>query len=147
MNLYKKSRKYLRKTSDCAPNIMAFNLVYDLCSLRTGIDDSRDVHRAVAKMMPFFYATFLESTEGKDFKESLVFDQVVRAKNLPDARSHVSNKYREPSFFKEFDDKMTAADGDVGELPLEWDICTRPVIAHRKLLTNSLQNLLRVSSI
>lgn len=147
VELYKQSRKYLRKITDCAPNIMAFHVVHDLCSMKAGTDGSQDVHRAVAKIMPFFHSMFLDSPEGGSFKGSLIFDQAQRAKRFPDVRSHVSNKYRNPSFFKELDDTLTAADGDAKELPLEWDTCTRPAIAHRKFPTQCFGCRMTVNSI
>jgi hypothetical protein len=89
----------------------------------------------VAKISPFFYTPFLESEEGAPFRESLMFNQAERAKNYPDIRSHVSNKYRSPEFFEEYDQKAKDVQ-DLDDLPFEWDIHVRPIIAHRESLSS-----------
>jgi hypothetical protein len=61
-----------------------------------------------------------------------MFNQAERAKDFPDIRSHVSNKYRSPEFFKEFEDAMTRVGGNLADLPPEWDLHMRPIIAQRR---------------
>ncbi len=97
------------------------------------IEDSRDIHKAVAKLSPFFYSEFLESSDGQIFKESLLFKQEERSKNLPDIRSHVGNRHRPKEFWKEWDGvkkNMTSLD----DVPAEWDVIVRPIIARCKLM-------------
>ena len=136
MEMTKKCRRFIHKKFDCAPVILSFRL---LDSLNVETEDSKDVHKAVAKIAAFFYAPFLESDDGEPFRESLMFNQAERAKNVPDIRSYISNKYRSPEFFTEFD-KETSAMQELDDLPLEWDVHIRPIIAHRKSSVNGLRS-------
>jgi len=123
----KKCRRYFRKLFDCAPIILGFQLVDDL---DVEPEYAKGVHKAIAKVAPFFWPQFLWSKDGEPFRNSLMFNQAERAKDFPDIRSHVSNKYRSPEFFKEFEDAMTRVGGDLADLPPEWDLHMRPIIAH-----------------
>jgi hypothetical protein len=129
----KRSRRHNHNKFDCAPIILGLRLVDEL-NVEPG--DAKDLHKAIAKIAPFFYAPFLESKDGKPFRNSLIFNQVERAKNFPDTRSHVSNKFRSPEFFKEVDkDKeMGITELELQDVPFEWDVHVRPTIAHRKCL-------------
>ncbi|KAH8762906.1 hypothetical protein F5882DRAFT_431367 [Hyaloscypha sp. PMI_1271] len=127
MDMTRKCRKHCRNTFDCAPVILGFHLVDDL---NVEPEYAKGVHKAIAKIAPFFYPQFLESEDGEPFRNSLMFNQAERAKNFPDIRSHVSNKYRAPSFWKEFEDEMRKVHGELNELPAEWDLHIRPIIAH-----------------
>jgi len=125
----KKCRRYFRKLFDCAPIILGFQLVDDL---DVEPEYAKGVHKAIAKVAPFFWPQFLWSKDGEPFRNSLMFNQAERAKDFPDIRSHVSNKYRSPEFFKEFEDAMTRVGGNLADLPPEWDLHMRPIIAHRR---------------
>jgi hypothetical protein len=129
IEMTKKCRKYCRKLFDCPPVILGLHLVDDL---DVAPEYAKGVHKAIAKIAPFFFTQFLESEDGKPFKTSLMFNQTERAKNFPDIRSHVSNKYRGSEFFKEFEDEMRRVQGELNDLPPEWDLHIRPIIAHRK---------------
>jgi hypothetical protein len=131
MEMTKRSRRHNHKKFDCAPVILGLRLV-DV--LNVGPEDAKDVQKAIAKIAPFFYAPFLESEEGEPFRASLMFNQAERAKNFPDIRSHVSNKYRPPDFFKELDKEANGTEVELENLPFEWDVHVRPIIAHRKSL-------------
>lgn len=133
MDMTKKCRRYFRKLFDCAPIILGLRLIEDL---DVELEYAKGVHKAIAKVAPFFCPEFLDSDDGKPFRDSLMFNQAERAKNFPDIRSHVSNKYRSPEFFKEFEDEMTRARGILADLPPEWDLHMRPIIAHRKFPVN-----------
>ena len=143
-DMYRKCRKHCRKLFDCPPVILSFRLVD---GLDVEPEYAKGVHKAVAKIAPFFYPAFLESEEGAPFKDSLIFNQAERAKNFPDMRSHISNKYRSPEFFKEFEDEMTRVRGELNELPAEWDLHARPIIAHRKSFLLTLQHCLTSPSV
>ena len=94
-------------------------------------EDSKDLHKAVAKISPFFNRGFLNSKDGLKFKDSGLFNQEERCKQHLDRRSHVSSKYRAEAFWKEFDDGFES-EKTLDDLPFEWDCTIRPIIAHRK---------------
>jgi len=144
MEMTRKCRKYCHKLFDCPPVILGFHLVDDL---NVEPEYAKGVHKAIAKISPFFYPPFLESEEGAPFKDSLMFNQAERAKNFPDIRSHISNKYCSPEFFKEFEDEMRRVRGDLNELPAEWDLHIRPIIAHRKFSFDTFQHYLTSTSV
>jgi len=131
MEMAKKSRRFNNQVFDCAPVILALQLLEDL---NIGPEDARDTHKATAKIAPYFHSEFLASNDGEPFRNSLMFRQEERAKNYPDVRTHISNKMRLPEFFEEVDkefSKMAHTD-DLETLPEEWDLTVRPTIAHRK---------------
>lgn len=131
MEMVKACKKHSRKEFDCAPIILSLRLIDEL---DVATEYTQGVHKAIAKIAPFFYSPFLESEEGAPFKNSLMFNQAERAKNFPDIRSHVSNKYRSPDFFKSFEDEMRRVNDELNDLPPEWDLAIRPIIAHRKCI-------------
>ncbi|PQE18079.1 mfs allantoate protein [Rutstroemia sp. NJR-2017a BVV2] len=94
--------------------------------------DSKDLHKALGKVYPFFNPEFLETDKGKQFKDSLLFKQEERARTFPDIRTHISTKHRPEEFYAEFDKKFqeTKHDDDLDALPFEWDMNIRPIIAH-----------------
>ena len=99
----------------------------------------RDAGRACDAVMLFSSkaSSFLEGELGSKYKSSLLLNQEERAKHLPDRRSCRSSSKRDASFFKDFEDVLGDTNGlsevsGAGDLPMEWDVCMRPKIAHRK---------------
>lgn len=105
--------------------------------LNADSEDAKDIHKAVAKVTPFFHRDFFKSKTGKPFKESMMFRQLERSKILPTCRKHHSNKTRPDEFFKEFDDAQETMESsdDLNALPEEWDIVMKPKLAQRKSYT------------
>jgi hypothetical protein len=128
MEMTKKARRYNHHKFDCPGVILGFKLLHDLDVDDT---DSKDIHKAIGKMTPFFDPAFIASKDGEPFKDSLMFNQLERLKTLPDCRTHVSNKYRPAEHFKDFD-KATKDMEELEDLPFEWDVAIRPIIAHCK---------------
>lgn len=128
MEMAKKARRYNYHKFDCPGVILGFKLIHDLDVDDT---DSKDIHKAIGKMTPFFDPEFLASKDGEPFKDSLMFNQAERLKTLPDCRTHVSNKYRSAEHFKDFDKEAKAME-ELEDLPFEWDVAIRPIIAHCK---------------
>ena len=129
--------KYSRRFSAQNLSTSATSLIFQIFDWLDVLDDkdSRDVHKAVAKISPFFDPEFLDSEHGKQFKDSFMLNQDERAKHPPNIRSHNSNKTRPEQFWQEFDEatqKMKHND-DLDALPFEMDIAIRPIIAHRKV--------------
>lgn len=108
--------------------LLSLNL---LDSLNVLPEDSKDLHKGIAKMSPFFHQDFLHSEDGLKFKNSLLFNQEERSQQVLDRRTHVSSKYRTKAFWKEYDDG-SKGNTDLDDLPFEWDCSIRPIIAHRK---------------
>ncbi|KAL2061188.1 hypothetical protein VTL71DRAFT_7461 [Oculimacula yallundae] len=123
------SRKFNHRVFDCAATILSFNL---LATMRISPTDAKDLHRAIAKISPFFHDEFFAAgARGEIYKDSLIFNQEERAKHVPDIRSHVSNKKRKAEFWEEFDREMDETPtGLVEDLPAERDLAIRGVIAH-----------------
>ncbi len=98
--------------------------------------DTKDLHKAVAKISPFFHPEFFTWKDGKPFKDSLLFKQEERSKILPTIRKHTSNKMRPAEFFGELDEAMKdmSDEDDLEALPEKWDIAVRPIIARRKFI-------------
>ncbi len=67
--------------------------------LEPPLEDFPDIDKAVARISPFFYPEFLESEDGLDFKDSLLFKQEERAAVIPDIRTLVVNGMRSQSFW------------------------------------------------
>ncbi|KAA8568094.1 hypothetical protein EYC84_008502 [Monilinia fructicola] len=94
-------------------------------------DDVKDAQKALGKVYPFFNPEFLETEEGKEFKDSLMFNQEERAKCYPDIRTDKSTVHHPKEFYADLDKcrkKMRFID-DYTSFPLEWDITIRPIIA------------------
>jgi hypothetical protein len=104
------------------------------CALMRWLDtdnrsDNRSATKAVAFLAPFFFPGFLESEKGANFKDSLLLNQEERAKVLPDIRSHHSNATRPQEFWNDWQAiKKTLK--SIDDMPLDWEIATRPIIAH-----------------
>ncbi|RAL64844.1 hypothetical protein DID88_001440 [Monilinia fructigena] len=94
-------------------------------------DDVKDAQKAMGKVYPFFNPEFLETEEGKEFKDSLMFNQEERAKYYPDIRTDKSTIHHPKEFYADLDksrQKMKFTD-DYTSFPLEWDMTIRPIIA------------------
>jgi len=126
----RKSRKFNQRDFENPVCLLTFQLIQWLDTIG---DDARDLHKAIGKLSPFFYPEFLESKEGEEFKDSHLFQQEERAKHLPDIRSSVSNAYRPKAFWREWE-KVKKSVKELEELPIEWDVATRPIIAHCKFI-------------
>ncbi|KAH6692878.1 hypothetical protein BKA61DRAFT_637651 [Leptodontidium sp. MPI-SDFR-AT-0119] len=99
-------------------------------------EKARNLHRAIAKISPFFHYHniskdfFAPDAPGAPFKESLIFNQVERARVYPDVRSHRSNKMQPDVFWEEFDREMCEEGvNGVEDLPADRDLAIRPIIA------------------
>jgi len=131
----KKSRKFVHKELDLLTHPICQLAIDILDELDVEVDDTKDLHKAVALISPFFFPDFLESEKGQTFKDSLLFNHAERAKNPPNCRSNVSNKYLPKDFFDELDahGKRTKPEEDILDtIPMDWDRTVRPIIAHRK---------------
>ncbi|KAI4150164.1 MAG: hypothetical protein LQ340_004235 [Diploschistes diacapsis] len=101
-------------------------------------------------MMGFFFPScrWLESEEGAPYRDSLLLNQVERAKFLLDRRRHDSNKCMPKAHWAEWDKlledeklprykedkaKRTTSVYMLEEYPLEWQKAMRPIIAKREL--------------
>ncbi|QDS75109.1 hypothetical protein FKW77_007267 [Venturia effusa] len=116
-------------------------LLLDFLGVQPGVGARRamrDIVRAYAMIVPFFpglpqhsITAFLESKHGKRFKSSKLFRPHERTQ-VPNQRSHTSNRYRDKSFWKEWQDIEKNA-GSRTPLPYvyprEWDKLARPIIA------------------
>ncbi|KAF4615552.1 hypothetical protein G7Y89_g15309 [Cudoniella acicularis] len=101
-------------------------------ALDIGSELAKDLHKLITKINPFFSQEFLEFEKGARFKHSLLSNQEERAKNSPDVRTHISNKYRSQEFWADFVKEAGKMEhtGDLNALPAEWDLAIRPIIAH-----------------
>lgn len=114
---------------------------FELCKLmsmagyftqeRRIVDDAFNAYSAVA----LFFDTdvLLNSEAGKMFKNSKLIDQAARAKEVPDRRSHKSNKTMPKSFWEPWerllkDNNRVRGDDTYDIYPLEWRKAMRPVI-------------------
>ncbi|TVY87687.1 hypothetical protein LAWI1_G006032 [Lachnellula willkommii] len=83
LEMAKKSRTFVSEKLDV--------LLHPICQLAIDLiddldvepDDTKDLNKAVALITPFFFPDFLESKKGQKFKNSLLFNQVERAKHPP----------------------------------------------------------------
>lgn len=99
--------------------------------LKVTADDVKDAEKALAKIYPFFNPEFLNSEEGKAFKNSLMFDQEKRAKSYPDIRTDTSTIHQPKELYADLEKyrrQMKFTD-DYASFPLEWDMTIRPIIA------------------
>ena len=87
-----------------------------------------DMLQARGMMALFFPSSFFESDFGMRHQNSLIVKQTERAKNLPNRRTHASNKFVDKKLFEEWDVHWKQSSG-YGDYPLEWDIANRPIIA------------------
>lgn len=100
-----------------------------------------DIVQAFATMAMFFpelevtalVTKFIQSDQCETFRNSLVFNPRERGKTQPDRRGRTSYKLRDSKFWDEWN-KVWDAEGYYTEnIPLEWNIAIRPIIAKRSL--------------
>lgn len=87
-----------------------------------------DMLQARGMMALFFRSSFFESEFGILHKDSLIVNQSERAKNLPNRRTHASNKWIDRKLFEEWDAHWKQS-RHRDDYPLEWDVVIRPIIA------------------
>ncbi|CAG9978536.1 unnamed protein product [Clonostachys byssicola] len=96
-----------------------------------------DIVRAFATMAMFFpelevttlVTKFIRSDQCESFRNSLLFNPRERGKTQPDRRTRTSQKLRDSKFWDEWN-KVWDAEGYYTEnIPLEWNIAIRPIIA------------------
>jgi hypothetical protein len=95
-----------------------------------------DVFKAYAAIAMFFEGEqFLASKSGIPFRDSKLLNQEERAKQVPDRRTHMSNKTMPKEFWSDWDRLMrennrSLEDTVVNDIyPMEWRKAMRPVIA------------------
>ena len=86
-----------------------------------------DMLQARGMMALFFPSSFFESKPGILHRDTLIVNQSERAKNLPNRRTHASNKCVDKKLFEEWDAHWKQS-RDFDDYPLEWDIANRPII-------------------
>ena len=101
-----------------------------------------DMLQARGMMALFFPSSFFES-DGILHNDSLIVNQSERAKNIPNRRTHASNKWVDKQVFEEWDAHWKKSSPHA--YPLEWDIATRPIIA-KLYKTGVIQNSYASSS-
>lgn len=98
-----------------------------------------DAFKAYASIAVFFEGdAFLASEYGEPWKETKLLDQEERAKQVPDRRTHLSNKSMPKEFWKDWDDLLKEHKRSSGDIvddiyPMEWRKALRPIIIKRKL--------------
>lgn len=99
-----------------------------------------DAFKAYASMAAFFQTeAFLASEDGRLFKESMLLNQAKRARQVPDRRTHKSNKTMPAEFWNDWDqllkDKGRETRDPVEDIfPMEWRKAIRPIIIRRKYM-------------
>jgi hypothetical protein len=97
-----------------------------------------DCFKAYAAISLFFETDkFKAHRVGSMFKDSLLLNQEQRAKNVPDRRTHKSNKTMPTEFWKDWekilkDNKRCPADAVEDIYPMEWRKAIRPIVIRRK---------------
>ena len=86
-----------------------------------------DVCEARAMASLFFSSDFSTSDYGASHKDSLLLNQVERARIPPQRRPHTSNKFQPKAFWNEWDAHLKTHRHD--PYPMEWDVAIRPTIA------------------
>ncbi|KAI9649174.1 hypothetical protein NHQ30_001742 [Ciborinia camelliae] len=122
---YNHTRRDFFRASSTVLNFQVMNW------LNVTADDVKDAQKAMGKVYPFFNPEFLATEEGKEFKDSLMFNQEERAKHYPDIRTDKSTVHHTKEFYADLDKyrkKMKYTD-DYTSFPLEWDMKIRPIIA------------------
>jgi hypothetical protein len=94
-------------------------------------DDSKDLNKCISKLAPFFFPEFLETDVGERFKDSFLFRQEKRAKLIPDIRTSLSNVCRPADYWNDWDEVKKNME-TLDDIPAEWDIAIRPIIAKCK---------------
>ncbi|MCJ1399001.1 hypothetical protein MMC11_002203 [Xylographa trunciseda] len=89
----------------------------------------RDMRNAYIMMSLFFSTGFIESKDGLQHKDSLLFNQSERMRRLPpDRRAHHGNICMPKQLWEEWDTFHKGT--DIHRYPFEWDLAIRPIIAH-----------------
>jgi hypothetical protein len=101
---------------------------------------TKDIIRSYAMICPFFpnlekhsIHNFLASEHGLPFKNSLLLEQLERAKAVPDRRTYVSNRYMPEEFWKDWLKILHGPEHPEDAYPLEWAKVVRPILAKRKI--------------
>ncbi|TLD20895.1 hypothetical protein E2P81_ATG08559 [Venturia nashicola] len=116
-------------------------LILDYLGVKLGVGSRRalrDIVRAYAMIAPFFpgfpdhsIANFLASKYGKRFQGSNLFEPSQRSQ-VPNRRSHTSNRYRPKEFCKEWKDIENDKKNKMAftyAYPQTWDKLARPIVA------------------
>ncbi|KAI1456677.1 hypothetical protein F4805DRAFT_467878 [Annulohypoxylon moriforme] len=102
---------------------------------------TQDMVKAFMEMAIFFPALeqckpatdYLNSKEGCEFKDSLLFKPHERAKTLPDCRTRASFKHRPKQFWSEWDSILKDVDENnkyfADVYPMKWSVAVRPILA------------------
>jgi hypothetical protein len=152
MDLVKGVEQHVMSSLDRAEYCL---LALDFLGVQPGFSSRRamrDIVRAYAMIVPFFpdlpqhsIEEFLNSEYGKQFRDSKLFKPLDRVQ-VPNQRSHTSNRYRPKDFWKEWQD----IEKDKHKLPLvqaypqNWDKLVRPILARCKLIISFLCLALRI---
>lgn len=96
----------------------------------------RETVRAYAMLAPFFHKLkmagiekFLATEHGAPFKDSLLLKPDVRAKDVPNRRTHMSNHHMPKDFWKEWKAIENGTEELAFAYPKEWDKFIRPILA------------------
>lgn len=100
-------------------------------------EEVQDLINATTKLLPFFDDSFKDLGEGGRFNSSLLLAQKERARQFPDIQNNISVAEPLKSIWNEWDNfikkgKEDGKEGVLGEMPMEWDMCLRPIIAQCK---------------
>jgi hypothetical protein len=116
-------------------------LVLNFLGVEPGVDNRRalrDIVRAYVMIVPFFpdlpvhsITNFLASKHGKRFRDSKLLKPHERMQ-VPNRRSHTSNKYRPKEFWKEWQQIEKSGENPALNYPHEWRIVSKPIIAKCK---------------
>ncbi|KAK4232195.1 hypothetical protein QBC38DRAFT_464667 [Podospora fimiseda] len=73
---------------------------------------------------------YLASEQGQKFKDSKIFDPVLRQATRPDVRTRTSCAYRPKKFWDKWENEVyTNDDFYIDEYPMDWNIAIKPIIA------------------
>ncbi|KAK4167641.1 hypothetical protein QBC43DRAFT_311164 [Cladorrhinum sp. PSN259] len=73
---------------------------------------------------------YLDTDEGRKFKDSKIFDPVLRQATRPDARTRTSCAYRPKEFWDKWENEVHHKGGSyIDQFPVDWNMAIRPVIA------------------
>jgi hypothetical protein len=99
------------------------------------VDDAFSAYASIALF--FDTEAFLASEHGKPFRDSRLLKQAERAKELPDRRTHMSNKTMPTEFWNDYDKLLKDNKRETGDaiddiFPMEWRKALRPIIIRCK---------------
>lgn len=99
------------------------------------VDDAFQAYASIA--MFFETEALLAANIGRLFKDYKLFDQAERAKQVPDRRTHMSNKTMPKTFWNDWDkllrdNNRTAGNAVTDIFPLDWRKAIRPIIIRCK---------------